>query len=94
MITFEYGAVSSKFSVQAENKLTAYAAMIVHYEGQAGLLVIYSPEESKKDCWTTFGHDVMEKVDKTFGGPGAFEKYIREHTEEINKAYGTIKRIV
>lgn len=30
-MTYEYGAMSSKYSLEADNKLTAYAAMIAHY---------------------------------------------------------------
>lgn len=94
MQTYEYGAVSSKYELQAPCHLTAYAAMILHYEDSARLLVIYSPEECKKDAWTTFGNDLMERVDKTFGGPGKFEAYIIDNKDEIITAYDTIKQLV
>ena len=46
---FEYGIMSSKYSIEAENKLTAYAAMIMHLgPASTAFIAIYSPEESRK----------------------------------------------
>lgn len=92
--TFEYGAVSSKFSCQAENKLTAYVAMCVHYNRSAHLLVIYSPEECKNDAWTSFDGKISARLDEIFGGPGAFDKYVDENGPAIAACYRTIKRLV
>ena len=35
MTKYEYGAMSSKFPLVAENKLTAYATMCLHYQENA-----------------------------------------------------------
>jgi len=93
-IKYEYGAMSSKFSCVAENKLTAYVAMCLHYDSQSHLLVIYSPEESKKDCWMSFTGKISERLDEVFGGVGSFNEYVKNHVEEIKKCYKSIKRIV
>ena len=46
---FEYGIMSSKYSIEVENKLTAYAAMIMHLgPASTAFIAIYSPEESRK----------------------------------------------
>ena len=102
MITYEYGAMSSKFSLQAENKLTAYATMVMHYNQSANLMVIYSPEECKEDEWTTFDGKISKRLHEIFGGIGdyvpeqndAFDKYIEDHLEEVKACYATIKRLV
>jgi len=41
MTEYTYGAMSSKFKLQAPNKLTAYATMIAHYQNSPHLMVIY-----------------------------------------------------
>ena len=94
MKTFEYGSMSSKFSCQAENKLTAYVTMCVHYDRGAHLLVIYSPEESKSDEWTNLTGKISARLDEIFGGPGAFDKYVEENGPAIAACYKTIKRLV
>lgn len=94
LTTYEYGAGSSKFRLFADNKLTAYAAMILHYGDNAGVLVLYAPE-SKVPEWSIFnGSDVAERVDKVFGGPGEFLNYIEMNKPEIEKCYNTIERLV
>ena len=40
-ICFEYGAMSSKYRLYAENKYTAYAAMCVHFQMSAHLIALY-----------------------------------------------------
>lgn len=94
MTLFEYGAMSSKFSCEAENKLTAYATMAMHYNQSAHLLVIYSPEESKEDAWTSFDGKISTRLDEIFGGPDSFDKYVEEHLPEIRSCYNSIKRLV
>jgi hypothetical protein len=92
-IVYEYGAMSSKFSCEATNKLTAYVAMVAHYDSQAHLLVIYSPEECKADGWFNLTGKISEKLDKIFGGEGAFDKYVEDHVDDIKECFETIKRI-
>jgi hypothetical protein len=91
---FEYGAMSSKFSIEAENKLAAYVAICTHYNRSAHLVVIYSPEECKGDQWTSFDGKISKRLDEIFGGPGAFEEYTDKNIDAITEAYKSIKRIV
>lgn len=91
---FEYGTMSSKYSLEAENKLTAYVAMIVHYDRNAHMIALYEPNEIvKNDSWLNLFGQIYERLDEIFGGSGAFDKYTKEHIEEIRKAYYTIKQI-
>lgn len=98
---YEYGAMSSKFSLEAENDLTAYATMIFHYDSQSNLMVIYSPEKCKKDSWMSFDGKISERLHEVFGGiPSeypkydAFDLYIEKHIAEIKECYKTIKRVL
>jgi hypothetical protein len=93
-VTYEYGAMSSKFSCKAENKLTAYVTMVMHYDSQAHLLVIYSPEECKKDCWMSITGNISDRLDEIFGGIGSFDEYVKNHIEEIRACYKSIRRHV
>lgn len=93
MIKIEYGAMSSKYEVTANNKLTAYAAMVLHYGGSAGLIAIYS-EEYKSDSWLNFDNSTLEKLDVLYGGNGYFLKYIQLNVDEIKKARKTIKQLI
>lgn len=93
MKTYEYGAMSSKYSCQAENKLTAYCAMVLHYDRSAHLIALYT-EECKADSWLSMTGQISVRLDEIFGGPGAFDKYIGENIELVKACYQTIKRIV
>ena len=92
---FEYGAMSSRYSIEADDKLTAYAGMIIHFgPSSAGMIALYEPEElGKTDSWL-FASPLDKRLDEIFGGEGSFFKYIEEHKEEIQKAVDTIKRLV
>ena len=94
LMPYEYGAMSSKFRLYAPNKLTAYATMIYHYDMNNHLLVIYSPESSKEDSWTSFTGQVSERIDDIFGGEGSFDQYVESHIDEIKECMETIKRLV
>lgn len=91
---YEYGIMSSKFSLESENKLIAYCAMIGHYSERPELIVIYSPEEAKADAWTSFDGKSIEILDKVFGGPGEWEKFLGENSEAVKACMKTIKRLV
>lgn len=95
-MVFEYGAVSSKYSIEADNKLTAYVGMIAHFGRSAHLIALYEPEEIvKEDSWLNpFTGKISKRLDEIFGGEGSFDKYVEEHKEEWEKAYETIKQIV
>ena len=92
---FEYGIMSSKYSIEAENKLTAYAAMIIHFgPAAAGFIAIYSPDESRKNDSWLLAYPIVKRLDEVFGGEGSFFKYLGKHQDEINKTLDTIKRLV
>lgn len=91
---YEYGAMSSRYSIEADNKLTAYAAMIIHFNSSAHLIAIYSPEECKNDSWLMRTNDLQQRLDEIFGGEGEFEKYLDGHINEIREACKTIKQII
>jgi len=77
---YEYGAMSTKFKLVAKNKLTAYATMCLHYQSNAHMMVIYTPEECKEDSWTNITGQISERLDEVFGGVGAFDKYLENNT--------------
>jgi len=93
MTTFEYGVMSSKYSCEAENKLTAYVAMCLHYDRNNHMIAIYAPEECKKDSWLNPFGQVSKRLDEVFGGEGAFDKYVDSHIEEIRTCYKSIKQL-
>lgn len=94
LVPYEYGAMTSKFSLMAANKLTAYATMVVHYAQSANMILIYSPESSKKDRWTNLYGSISERLDEIFGGEGEFDTYLETHHEEIATCHNSIRRIV
>lgn len=98
---FEYGSMSSKFSCEADSKLTAYAAMICHYGNSSHMIAIYSPEECKKDQWLSITGKVSARIHEVFGGnpedypeKDAFDEYLKNHIDEINSCYNSIKQLV
>lgn len=94
MTTFEYGAMSSKYSLEAEDKRTAYATMIYHFNRSAHLIALYEPKDIvEKDQWINPFGQISARIDEIFGGEGEFDKYVGEHIEEIKACYETIKQI-
>lgn len=91
---YEYGSMSSKFRLKANNKLTAYSVMVLHYQSSAHLIAIYKPIECKDDSWLNPTGQISDKLDEIFGGVGSFDKYIHDNVEEVKKSYKSIKRIV
>lgn len=93
-IIFEFGAMSSRFRLQAENKFTAYAAMVLHFYSDPHLVALYEPEDlAKQDSWLM--HTPVEpRLDEIFGGKGSFMKYLREHEEEIKEAFQNVEKII
>ena len=94
MEKYEYGAMSSKYELEAENKLTAYATMCMHYQNSAPLVVIYSPESAKDDQWTSFDGKIAARLDEIFGGPDSFDNYLENNIEAIRACYDSIKQVV
>ena len=93
-IPYEYGAMSSKYRLLASNKLTAYAAMCLHYQESSHMIAIYSPESSREDHWISFTGQISERLDEIFGGKDSFDKYLENNIEEIKKCYKSITQIV
>lgn len=94
LITFEYGAMSSLYSLQAENKLTAYVAMCIHFGRNSHLIALYEPKEIvKNDSWLNPMGTIAVRLDEIFGGQEMFNKYIEAHIEDIKQAYKTIKEL-
>lgn len=92
---FEYGAMSSVWELKAENKLTAYVAMIAHFGRQSHLIALYEPKEVvKDDSWINpFTGKISVRLDEIFGGEGSFDKYVEEHKDEVESVMKTIKQI-
>jgi hypothetical protein len=91
---YEYGAMSSKYKLEAKNKFTAYATMILHYRNSPHLMVIYEPETCKEDSWFNPTGQISERLDEIFGGKDSFDKYLSENIEEVRACYKTIKQVV
>ena len=94
MREYQYGAMSSKYKLEASNKLTAYATMVFHYNRNAHLIAIYEPIESKEDSWISFDGKISKRLDEIFGGEDSFDKYLNDNIEEIRTCYKSIKKIV
>ena len=93
-IIYEYGAGSSKYVLEAASKLTAYAAMVLHYKNSPNLVVIYTPEECSNDTWFNMNGKTAEKLDILFGGVGSFENYLHSNIEDIRACYKSIKQLI
>ena len=74
---FKYGAMSSVWELEADNKFTAYAAMCCHFNRSAHLIALYEPEEIvKNDCWLNPMGEISARLDEIFGGEGSFVRYL------------------
>lgn len=94
MEKYEYGAMSSKYELTANNKFTAYCAMVAHYDRSAHMLTIYSPESSREDIWLNPFGQISDRLDEVFAEVGGFDKYFGENIPEIKKAMDSIKQLV
>ena len=91
---FEYGAMSSRYSIEAEDKLTAYAAMLIHFGRSNHLIALYAPKDIvKNDSWLNPFGKISARIDEIFGGEGSFDKYVEEHIPEIKKALESIEQL-
>lgn len=93
---FKYGAMSSVWELEADNKYTAYVAMVAHFGRQSHLIALYEPEEIvENDSWINpFTGQISARLDEIFGGNGSFDKYAEEHQDEIKKVIKTIKQVM
>jgi len=94
MKKYQYGAMSSKYELEAENKLTAYATMVLHYQQSAHLIAIYEPLEAKEDSWMNFTGQISERLDEIFGGLNSFDKYVEDNIEKIKECWKSVNKIV
>lgn len=89
----EYGIMSCKWQIKAEDKLTAYAAIIMSQRKNVNLIVIFN-KELKEDNWA-FSEDLENRLGEIYGGSFSnFTNYIEAHTEDIRKALLTIKKLI
>ena len=93
LVKYEYGAMSSKYSLMAPNKLVAYATMVYHYDRNNHLVAIYAPESSKEDQWLSITGQISKRLDEIFGGENAFDLFVDANIEEIKKCMDTITQI-
>lgn len=93
-IIFEFGVMSNRYKLQAENKLSAYAAMVLFYKDNPRMVAIYKPQDlAKQDSWL-FSNPVETRLNEIFGGKGAFFKFMDEHKQEIKEVFQTIEKII
>jgi hypothetical protein len=89
----KYGIMSNLWQVEAEDKLTAYAAILISQGANARFVVIFN-EELEADNWT-FSKDLIKRIGEIFGGSETdYENYLKSHKEEIQRALHTIKKLV
>ena len=94
MKKFEFVVMSSRYSVEAEDKLTAYSVMAIYYMANPQLVALYEPQEMvKNDSWL-LATNVEKRLDEVFGGEGAFLKYLDEHRTEIKECFTTLKQLI
>ncbi len=86
--------MSSRYALYATDKLTAYAAMLLHFGKSSHLIALYEPEDVvKDDQWLNPFGAISARLDEIYGGKGSFDRYFEAHKEEITKAYDTIEQI-
>lgn len=89
----EYGIMSNKWQIEAEDKLTAYAAIIMSQRKNVNLIIIFN-EELKEDNWA-FSENLESRLGEIYGGSFSdFTNYIEAHSENIKKALLTIKKTI
>ena len=87
----EYGIMSNKWSVEAEDKLVCYAAILIHLGSNGYNMVMLYNEECKSDQWA-FSDDTEKRLKEIFG-EDVFA-FMDKHIDEIKKAVKTIKKLV
>ena len=91
-MVFEYGIMSNKWSLEADNKLVAYATMILHLRDSVNMIALYSPKDVVKDDKWFFSEDLNKRLEDIFGENPI--DFIDRNIEVIKKAYETIKKVV
>ena len=91
---YVFGVKGSKFILEADNKFTAYAAMLIYFYNMPNMIELVEPEDVvKNDQWFNSNGEIADRIDSIFGGKGAFGKYLDKHDTEIRNAYYTIRQI-
>ena len=91
---YKYGAMSSRWQLEAPDKFTAYATVVCHYNQSAHMVVVYEPIECKEDSWCSFDGKISERLDEIFGGKDSFDKFVESNIEQIKVCYKSIKRLI
>lgn len=92
-MVIEYGIMSNKWSIEADEKLTAYAAIMISQPDAVYMIMLYT-EECRKDQWA-FSNDLEKRIGEIFGGSiSDFNAYVKAHENEIKAALETIKKLV
>lgn len=87
----EYGIMSNKWSVEAEDKLVCYATILIHLGSNGFNMVMLYTEECKNDQWA-FSDNIEKRLKEIFG-EDVFA-FMDKHINEIKKAVKTIKKLV
>lgn len=87
----EYGIMSNKWSVEADDKLVCYATILIHIGSNGYNMVVLYNEECKQDQWA-FSSNIEERLKEIFG-EDVF-KFMDAHENEIRAAIKTIKKLV
>lgn len=87
----EYGIMSNKWSVEADDKLVCYATILIHIGSNGYNMVVLYNEECKQDQWA-FSDDMENRLKEIFGGD--VFKFMDAHENEIHSAIKTIKKVV
>ena len=87
----EYGIMSNKWSVEADDKLVCYATILIHLGTNGYNMVMLYNKECKNDQWA-FSENIYERLYEIFG-EDVF-KFMDAHESEIRKAIKTIKKLV
>jgi hypothetical protein len=97
LITIEFGAMSSKYSIQATNKLTAYVGILMYMSNSPHLIALYSPKEIvENDSWLSIDGKIADRLDEIFGGKDSFDNYSMNpnNKDSIIKAIKGVKKIL
>ena len=85
-----FGVISSsKYLIEAYNKLDAYAAISLYLGAYVPFTVLYEPYDILGDNWV----DDIEKFLSLFERECKYSVYIYKYQDEIKEAYSTIKEI-
>ena len=86
---YEYGAMSSRYSLEAENHLVAISAMLLHYGRSNHLVVVYQPKDVP--AWFSFDGRISARLEEIFGGD--VEDFIKNNDGAVKAAYRSIQEV-